>query len=305
MSRFPECLTGLFLLVLCVPDLSAEPGKGVAYYGYGEPATAEQIAGWDIDVRPDGQGLPPGSGSVEDGEMLYEEQCAECHGSFGEAVGRYPALAGGKDSLLEDRPHKTVGSYWGHTSTLWDYIHRAMPFTAPESLSDDEVYAITAYVLYLNDLVEDDFVLTQDNLASIELPNAGNFIPDQRPDVQNERCMSDCRDPGSITIRSEAPLFVPEAALKVALASMEPAAGKAVYQRSCALCHDKGLAGAPEIGDAGEWSKRSAQGLDVLYSHAINGFQGAVGVMPAKGGFMQLSNNEVEQAVDYLLEQSR
>jgi len=148
------------------------------YFGYGQAATAEQIAGWDIDVRPDGKGLPPGSGSVEDGETLYEEKCAACHGSFGEGVGRYPSLSGGDGSLQDDRPHKTVGSYWKYTSTLWDYINRAMPFSQPESLEAQEVYAITAYVLYLNDLVEDDFVLTADNLAKIEMPNADGFFFD-------------------------------------------------------------------------------------------------------------------------------
>ena len=100
------------------------------------------IAGWDIDVRPDGVGLPEGSGSVEDGEMLYEMQCAECHGSFGEGVGRYPVLAGGEGTLREERPERTVGSYWPYTSPLFDYIYRAMPFTQPESLSADETYAI-------------------------------------------------------------------------------------------------------------------------------------------------------------------
>jgi cytochrome c len=311
MSRFPESLLVAVTLVALVAllalsvNLAAEARKPVGYYGYGEPATAEQIAGWDIDVRPDGLGLPPGSGSVEDGESIYDEQCAECHGTFGEAVGRYPALSGGEDSLQEERPHKTIGSYWGHTSTLWDYIHRAMPFARPESLTDDEVYAVTAYVLYLNDLVEDDFVLTRDNLASIALPNAGNFIPEQRPDVSNVRCMENCRDPLKIEILSEAPLYVPEAGPKVAVSSSVVAEGQAVYQRSCALCHDQGVAGAPALGDAADWGARLEKGLDVVYDHAINGFQGDAGVMPPKGGFVQLSDDEVRQAVDYLLEQSR
>ncbi len=305
MSRFPEVLLALAATLTLSANLAADARKPVGYYGYGEAATAEQIAGWDIDVRPDGLGLPPGSGSVEDGESIYDEQCAECHGTFGEAVGRYPALSGGEGSLQEERPHKTIGSYWGHTSTLWDYIHRAMPFQRPESLSDDEVYAVTAYVLYLNDLVEDDFVLSQDNLASIELPNAGNFIPEQRPDVKNKRCMKNCRDPEKIEILSEAPLYVPEGSLKVAAADAGPTEGQKVYQRSCGLCHDQGIAGAPALGDAADWSRRLEQGIDLVYDHAINGFQGSVGMMPAKGGFVQLSDDEVRQAVDYILEQSR
>jgi cytochrome c len=204
-------------LLLANATLAADKS---GYYGYGQPATAEQIAGWDIDVRPDGKGLPPGSGSVEDGEYLYEEKCAGCHGSFGEGVGKYPSLSGGDGSLQDDRPHKTVGSYWKYTSTLWDYINRAMPFSQPESLEAQEVYAITAYVLYLNELVESDFVLSQDNLASIRLPNEGNFIPDARPDVANKHCMKKCKKPGDIKITSEAPAYVPEAEIRAVVQAM-------------------------------------------------------------------------------------
>ncbi|MFT5482596.1 MAG: cytochrome c5 [Halieaceae bacterium] len=305
MCRFRERLLGFCLALIATATVSAGTSKPAGYYGYGQPAAVEQIAGWDIDVRPDGQGLPPGSGSAEDGEPLYEAQCAECHGSFGEAVGRYPALAGGEGSLSEARPHKTVGSYWAYTSTLWDYIHRAMPFTRPESLSDDEVYALTAYVLYLNDLVEDDFVLTRDNLASVELPNAGNFVPDQRPDVHNTRCMSDCRDPAAIQIKSEAPLYFPKNTAKVAKRAAVTAAGQETYARSCALCHDKGIAGAPRVGDHAAWALRMGQGIEVVYDHAIKGFEGDVGRMPPKGGFVGLSDEAVKVAVDYMLEQSQ
>lgn len=214
MSRSAEYLPrsfaiSLFLVACLLASQAGTAADKTGYYGHGQAATAEQIAGWDIDVRPDGKGLPPGSGSVEDGEFMYEEKCAACHGSFGEGVGRYPAVAGGAGSLQDDRPHKTVGSYWKYTSTLWDYIHRAMPFTLPESLSNDEVYALTAYVLYLNDLVEDDFVLTQQNLTSIRLPNEENFIPDARPDVVNKHCMKNCKNPADIKITSEGPAFVP------------------------------------------------------------------------------------------------
>jgi cytochrome c5 len=307
MSRFPElnkaaCRVVGSLLIASV-SMAGESSKPAGYYGYGEPASAEQIAGWDIDVRPDGKGLPPGSGSVEDGEYLYEEQCAQCHGSFGEGEGRFPALAGGEGSLREARPQKTVGSYWKYSSTLWDYIHRAMPYTRPESLSDDEVYAVTAYILYLNELVEDDFVLSQQNLADLRLPNEANFVADQRPDVHNKRCMKKCRDPGSIVIKSQAPRYVPEQAAVNAPA--RASAGLEIYQRNCALCHDNGTGGAPTRGDTSDWSVRIGQGAGILYAHAINGFQGESGMMPAKGGFMQLSDDEVKAAVDHMLEQSR
>ena len=306
MCRFPDAgalLLAVFLLAGSVAPTSAGDAKPAGYYGYGEPATAEQIAGWDIDIRPDGVGLPPGSGSVEDGEMLYEEQCAECHGSFGEGEGRYPSLAGGEGSLQEERPHKTVGSYWKYTSTLWDYIHRAMPFTRPQSLSDDEVYAISAYVLYLNELVEDDFVLTRENLASIRLPNEGSFIPEQRPDVKNKRCMKKCRDPEAIEIKSEAPLYRPEPA--VAAVATASAGGEATYRASCSLCHDKGIGGAPATGDAADWSARIGRGMDTLYRNALEGFTGDSGMMPAKGGFAHLADDEVRAAVDYMVGESQ
>lgn len=279
------------------------------HFGYGSPASAEQIAGWDIDVRPDGKGLPPGEGSVEDGEMLYEAKCASCHGSFGEAVGGYPALAGGGGSLTDPRPKKTVGSYWKYTSTLWDYIHRAMPFTQPESLSDDEVYAITAYVLHLNDIVDYDFVLTRDNLVSVRLPNEDNFIADERPDTQNKRCMKRCKNPDEIEVASEAAAYVPDDAEDGA--ESEPAdgavaaSGSGIYERHCALCHSEGIGGAPVVGDTDAWVARLEQGMKTLYQHAIEGYTGEDGIMPPKGGFVNLSDAEVRLAVDYIVGHSQ
>jgi cytochrome c len=268
-------------------------------YGIGSPATAEEIAGWNIDIRPDGKGLPPGSGSVEDGEMMYEQQCASCHGSFGEGVGRYPVLAGGEGTLTEERPEKTVGSYWPYASTLWDYIHRAMPFTQPQSLTDEEVYAITAYVLYLNDLVEDDFVLTADNLASIEMPNQEGFFLDDRPDTNNTACMENCKDPASVRITSEPTMTTLQVEETVAAVEVAPEGGEKVYQQACLMCHGAGVAGSPVTGDAAAWQDRIAQGRDKMLSNAING----IGVMPAKGGQSQLSDDEVASAVDYMIRQ--
>ena len=302
MSRFPEVAALAFFVLQIAFSAAAEEGRPAGYYGHGEPATDVQITGWDIDVRPDGLGLPPGSGSVEDGEMLYDEQCAECHGTFGEGEGRHPSLAGGEDTLREARPHKTVGSYWKYTSTLWDYIHRAMPFARPESLSDDEVYAVTAYVLYLNELVEDDFVLSQQNLAEMRLPNEANFTDEQRPDVNNTRCMKDCRDPAAIKIISQAPQYEAPVVTRVnAPVESASAPGQDTYEQSCALCHDNGVGGAPVAGNAGDWAARIAAGTDTLYAHAIEGFQGSAGVMPAKGGFIQLSDDAVRLAVDYMV----
>jgi cytochrome c len=166
--------------------------------GLGRAALPEEIAAWDIDVRPDGQGLPEGSGSVADGEALFVEKCAACHGEFGEGVGRWPVLAGGYGTLTSERPEKTVGSFWPHTSTAFDYINRTMPFGDGQSLAPDEVYAILAYVLNLNDVVPQDFVLSKQNFTSVTLENAPNFFDDDRDETERafwkaEPCMTDCK----------------------------------------------------------------------------------------------------------------
>lgn len=285
----------LTLLVAAMPALAKTGGHGI-----GTPATADEIAGWDIDIRPDGKGLPPGSGSVEDGEMMYEDKCASCHGSFGEGVGRYPVLSGGEGTLTDERPEKTVGSYWPYASTLWDYIHRAMPFTQPQSMTDDEVYAITAYVLYLNDLVEDDFVLTADNLASIEMPNQDGFFLDDRPDTSNTACMKNCKDPASVKITSEPAIATLQAEEQVAEVKHVNEGGVKIYQQACMMCHGGGVAGSPMTGDKAAWAVRIEQGRDKLVSNAIEG----IGVMPPKGGQTQLSDEEVASAVDYMIQKA-
>ena len=288
--------------------LAAYNNTRIGHYGYGSPASKEQIAGWDIDIRPDGLGLPEGSGSVEDGEYLYEDKCVHCHGTFGEGEGRYPILAGGQGSLTETRPTKTVGSYWPYTSTLFDYIYRAMPFTQPESLSPDETYAITAYVLYLNDLVEDDFVLSRENLAGVHLPNEGNFVPDPRPDVANVRCMENCRDPEGIKILSEAAPSVSTEDLlpdEFSTKATDKHVGQSTYDQYCSICHASGLAGAPKLGDAPNWEPRIAKGIDTLVANAINGVTSTAGTMPPKGGFAQLTDQEVSTAVQYMVEASQ
>ncbi len=286
----------LFTLLVAAMPASAKAGG----YGIGTPATSDEIAGWDIDIRPDGKGLPPGSGSVEDGEMMYEQKCASCHGSFGEGVGRYPVLAGGEGTLTDERPEKTVGSYWPYASTLWDYIHRAMPFTQPQSMTDDEVYAITAYVLYLNDLVEDDFVLTADNLASVEMPNQDGFFFDDRPDTSNTACMKDCKDPASVKITSEPAIATLQEEEQEVEVEQVAEVGEKVYQQACMMCHGGGVAGSPMTGDMAAWAARIEQGRDKLVSNAIVG----IGVMPPKGGQSQLSDEEVASAVDYMIQQA-
>ena len=162
--------------------------------GLGTPATPEQIRGWDIDVRPDGVGLPPGKGTVEQGEKVYAEQCAACHGETGQnpATG-FDRLVGGKGTLATPKPVQTIGSYWPYATTVFDYVNRAMPFPAPNSLTTDEVYAVVAYLLYLNEIVPRDAVMNAQALKKVKMPNADGFIPDGRPDTEELKCKANCK----------------------------------------------------------------------------------------------------------------
>ena len=189
-------------LLAATSAIGAEPG----FFGYGRVATPEQIAGWDIDVRgEDGAGLPPGKGTVDRGAEVYAEQCATCHGTFGEGEGRFPKLVGGVGSLRDERPEPTVGSYWPFAPTLWDYINRAMPMAAPHTLSADDVYALTAYILSLNDLVPPDFVADRNSLPKVKMRNRDNFIwTDPRPDTMAAPCMNACVNAADVKISSTA-----------------------------------------------------------------------------------------------------
>src|SRR3954454_23423055 len=201
VKRILLLCAGMVAAAATIAD-AAEPG----YYGYGARATPEQIAGWDIDARgEDGVGLPPGRGGVHRGMEVYAEQCAACHGTFGEGEGRFPKLAGGAGTLRDDRPELTVGSYWPFAPTLWDYINRAMPMPAPHTLSADDVYALTAYILSLNDLVPHDFVADRNSLPKVKMRNRDNFLwTDPRPDTISKPCMIGCVDPADIRITSTA-----------------------------------------------------------------------------------------------------
>lgn len=167
--------------------------------GLGRPALPEEIAAWDVAVLPDGTGLPEGSGDVETGEAVFAEACASCHGDFAEGIDSWPVLAGGIGTLQDPRPVKTIGSYWPYLSTVFDYVHRSMPFGGAQTISVDDTYAIAAFLLYSNGLVEDDFVLSKDNFTTITLPNADGFYPDDRaqseyPLFTGEPCMTNCAE---------------------------------------------------------------------------------------------------------------
>lgn len=173
--------------------------------GLGTVATQEQIAGWDIDVRPDGVGLPSGKGTAAAGEAIFLEQCAACHGDFAEGRDRWPVLAGGHGSLKADRPEKTIGSYWESASTVFDYVRRAMPFGNAQSLSNDDLYALTAFLLSMNDVIKDpEFELNKGNFTSIKMPNADGFYDDDRETSERKFwnakvCMTNCKSDVAVT----------------------------------------------------------------------------------------------------------
>jgi S-disulfanyl-L-cysteine oxidoreductase SoxD len=143
------------------------PGLGVA-------ATPEQVAGWALTILPDGTGLPPGSGDARAGAEVYARSCLACHGNEGEG-GPSDRLVGGRGTLASSAPVKTIGSYWPYATTVFDYIRRAMPFIAPQSLTNDEVYAVTAYLLARNGIIGERDQMNARTLPRVKMPNADGF----------------------------------------------------------------------------------------------------------------------------------
>jgi cytochrome c len=143
-------------------------------FGIGRTAAPSEIAGWDIDVSPDGKGLPPGQGDVASGKAVFAAKCAACHGEAGQGK-PMDRLAGGEGAIGSAKPIKTVGSYWPYATTLYDFVHRAMPFSAPQSLTPDEVYALCAYLLFINHIVPENAVLDAKTLPKVEMPARGLF----------------------------------------------------------------------------------------------------------------------------------
>ena len=197
----PAALIALTLAAIAAPACGAERPP----YGLGRPATPREIAGWNIDVRADGQGLPPGRGSAGQGRALYADKCAACHGAKGEGK-PMDALVGGAGSLASANPVRTVGSYWPYATTLFDFIRRAMPFNAPQSLTADEVYAVSAYVLYLNRIVPETAVLDARSLPRVRMPNRNGFTsPDPRPDTPQRAAST----PTAATVARSTPSWPP------------------------------------------------------------------------------------------------
>lgn len=159
------------------PDTTAWP----SHFGFGREASLAHIQTWNIDVRPDGQGLPPGSGTVGAGYLLYQAKCARCHGASGWG-GPYMALVTDTSEAPPsgERADKTIGNYWPYATTLYDYIRRAMPYDSAGSLSPEEVYCLTAYLLHANHIIDTAAVLTAETLPHIIMPAQSLFIPDDR-----------------------------------------------------------------------------------------------------------------------------
>jgi cytochrome c len=178
--------TALLALGLGTNVSLAQQGYG-GPYGFGTTASEQEIAAVDIDAMPDGRGLPPGSGTYAQGREVYMAQCAACHGEQLEGIPDLGGdkLIGGRDSLASGSPVKTVESYWPYATTLFDYVKRAMPLVAPGSLSDDEVYAVSAFILAEAGIIGQDQVIDATTLPEVLMPNRDGFVPDPRPDVHD------------------------------------------------------------------------------------------------------------------------
>ena len=323
--------------------------KGV---NFGRAATANEIKAWDVDALPDGTGLPEGEGSVEEGDELFEAQCASCHGDFGGGGNGYPQLAGGNQDKDEngivitlknqrlapgmDAPKRTIGTYWPKATTLFTYIRDAMPYATPKSLSANETYAITAYLLAQNGIkidgeeMDDEYVLNAEKLKKVVLANNNGFYPnidgptgpadvkaffaDRAKNIgSGTRCMTDCKDPGMdgkteatvMKIGYEMKDVVPPYSM---VRDLPPEAedksiskAEKMYNTSCKLCHATDSMGAPAVGDVEAWRAVTAKGMDKVVYNAINGMGG----MPPKGGNEDLIPSEVKEIVDFMVESSK
>jgi len=308
---------------------------------YGKPATVNEQKAWDIDVMPDGTGLPEGSGSVEEGDELYEEKCQSCHGDFGAGSGLYPKLTAGnayeaqKTLVLQrvlpdsDGPQRTFGSNWPYASTLWWYIKTGMPHQAPLSLTTDQVYALVAYIVSINELkidgeeLDDEYVLDREKFLKIAMPNVDGFEPkingpkgqDNAREYFNNplnygngvRCMKDCFDGKPDVLRIVSPIadFTPPLSSEKTMPEIKADAaavpGKSTYEASCAVCHATDAMGAPAVGDKAAWTAVLEKGIDNVYHNATAGING----MPPKGGAMDLTDVQLKEVVDYMIGASK
>jgi cytochrome c len=312
--------------------INEQSTKGV---NFGRTPTANELKAWNTDIMPDGTGLPVGSGTVDQGEELYDKDCAVCHGEFGAGGKGYPTLTGGSMATLKnqrtcpgkDAPNRTLGSYWPQASTLIWYIRDAMPYAHPKSYSPDQMYAMTAYLLAQEEIKidgKDIEELNQDNFKKIVMPNRNGFYPniDGPNGVENvraffknpknfgavgTRCMTNCGKEKVLKIGNEITAVVPAYSTVRDLPKVDPSKGGAVseaeklYEKSCAVCHKTDAMGAPAVGDKGIWVDVVAKGIDKVNHNAINGLGG----MPPKGGAMNLSDDQVKDIVKFMVESSK
>jgi cytochrome c len=334
MSRWLEL--ALACSVLAAGSAHAQDAR---FPGIGRAATPKEVAAWDIDVRPDFQGLPAGSGSVAKGQEIWDGKCASCHGVFGESNSVFNPLVGGttRDDIvtgrvarLNDRayPGRTTMMKLSQLSTLWDYINRAMPWNAPKSLSPDEVYAVTAYMLNLAEVVDDKFVLSNGNIRQVQerLPNRrgmttahglwpGAELGTRVPDVKAPLCMKDCVAEAKVT--SQLPDYARDAhgnlaqqnrlvgaqhgvatrpAAVAAVAPAAPAPSSLVQKNNCFACH---AADAKLVGPS--WqdiAKRHAGKADYLAGKIQSGGSGSWGQIPMPP--QQIAETEARAIANWL-----
>ena len=300
---------------------------------YGRVPTANELKAWDTDIMPDGTGLPEGSGTVELGEELYDKDCAMCHGEFGAGGKGYPTLTGGEiESLTNQRtcpgmdaPKRTIGTYWPQVSTLIWYIRDAMPYASPKSYTPEQMYAMTAYLLNENGVQidgEDIEELNQDNIKKIVMPNRDGFYPniDGPNGVENvraffqdrknygavgTRCMTNCKKEKVLRIGMEITAIEPPYStvrdLPVETGGSKSKA-ETQYEASCAVCHKTDAMGAPAVGDHEAWAEVMKKGMDKV-NHNANA--GTPNGMPPKGGAMDLSDQEINDIVKFMVESSK
>ena len=325
--------------------------QSTAGINHGRVPTANEIKAWDMDIMPDGTGLPEGEGSVDEGDELYEAQCASCHGEFGAGGRGYPTLTGGNQEKLPngviktltnqrtvpglDAPKRTIGTYWPKASTLIWYIRDAMPYAHPKSLTNNEIYAMTAYLLANNNItidgetMEGDYVLNREKFLKIKMPNEDGFYPNiDGPDGAENvrkffsdraknigagtRCMKDCKDPGMDNkeatvmiigneITDVVPGYTTDRDLPPEMDDGVVSKAEKMYNESCKLCHATDQMGAPAVGDVAAWRKVTEKGFEKVVLNAIDG----IGGMPPKGGFENYTNSDVKTIVEFMIESSK
>lgn len=340
--------------------------QNIKKFDIGRAPTQREIRAWDKDVMYDGTGLPEfdmkdgevvldengnpkkAQGSVEWGNELYDAQCVMCHGDFGSGGKGYPTLAGGSISSLTiqrlnpadedpnpENPEKTIGTYWPYASTLFWYIQESMPFNAPKTLTNSETYALTAYLLSINDItidgeeLDDEYVLDKEKFLKIVMPNSQGFYPETNttdnpkkgvdnmkkllsdPSIYGKgtRCMKDCikgdvnklvmRIQEDLSTTANEPLSTVRELPKLDKSAVK--AGQVEYENAgCSACHANAAIGAPVVGDKDAWAKVLSQGLDKVYYNGING----INSMPPRGG-TDLSDDELKVIIDYMIDSSK